>query len=511
MYKVLIVDDEPTIRAGLQTLIDWEHYGFKVVGDAMNGREALSKYDELAPHLIIIDIRMPVMDGLQVIEQIRATDTSCRFLILTGYADFEYAKRAILGRVDGYILKPVDEEEMIAELVRVHKHLQKQDELENITAQSASRRREELIQALLAADTVQLQLPSADLEGLIGASKGGYQVLLIQPATTQASDSRLYSTIKQGLIDKFESAERGVVFSSHSCLGILLKEPVADARARRTVYSEIRSCLPEISFHVAIGSAVKQIKDVSVSFQEAAELLTYHYLCADELIVRHNVNLDGDHPAIPDMASLAEKLYYAIDLGNRESLERLLERTGAELVACDRSESGLKTNYAQLTSLALNKLAGQNDKTYTIVQDSMSIIAQIYVQPNLAALQACLRRQLCDLASRISGSGNEPVLKQVMDFIERHYAENLKLDTLAELFNYTSGYLGKIFKNYTGAHFHTYLDQVRIRKAIELLGEGLKVHQVAERVGYANADYFHSKFKKYVGESPSSYKGKAAK
>ncbi|MGO4271310.1 helix-turn-helix domain-containing protein, partial [Paenibacillus sp. TAF58] len=78
----------------------------------------------------------------------------------------------------------------------------------------------------------------------------------------------------------------------------------------------------------------------------------------------------------------------------------------------------------------------------------------------------------------------------------------------AELFNYTSGYLGKIFKNYTGAHFHTYLDQIRIQKAIELLGEGLKVHQVAQRVGYANADYFHSKFKKYVGESPSSYKGK---
>ena len=79
MYKVLIVDDEPMIRAGLQTLIDWERYGFQVVGDAMNGREAMSKYAELAPHLMIIDIRMPVMDGLQVIEEIRKTDAFADF------------------------------------------------------------------------------------------------------------------------------------------------------------------------------------------------------------------------------------------------------------------------------------------------------------------------------------------------------------------------------------------------------------------------------------------------
>ena len=89
----------------------------------------------------------------------------------------------------------------------------------------------------------------------------------------------------------------------------------------------------------------------------------------------------------------------------------------------------------------------------------------------------------------------------------RHYAENLKLETLAELSNYNSGYLGKMFKNFTGEHFNTYLDQVRLRHAVELLQQGLKVHQVSELVGYANVDYFHAKFKKYKGLSPSSFKG----
>ncbi len=508
MYRVLIVDDEPMIRAGLQTLIDWERYGFQVVGDAMNGREAMSKYAELGPHLMIIDIRMPVMDGLQVIEEIRKTDAVCRFLILTGYADFDYAKRAIIGQVDGYVLKPVDEDEIVTELMRINKYLQKQEKISQIGMKSEAQRREECIQALLAADGDQLSKPD-DVEALIGASNGGYQVLLLQLAQSQRADSRIYAVIQQRLIDLFETNKRrGIVFAANPYFGVLLTEPVVNEGARSRIYSEIKAALPDHIFHGAIGRVVKQIKEVSNSFGEAANLLTNHFLFDDELIAQHDVIQVSEHPATLDIVSLAEKLYYAMDMGNKESLEHWLQLAGTKLIAYDSSEHGLKTNYAQLISMVLNKLAGLNDKTYTIVQNAMPIIVQIYEQPNLSAIQNRIRQQLCDLTNQISVSSNEPLLKQIMDFVERHYAENLKLDTLAELFNYTSGYLGKIFKNYTGAHFHTYLDQIRIQKAIELLGEGHKVHQVAQRVGYANADYFHSKFKKYVGESPSSYKVK---
>lgn len=92
-------------------------------------------------------------------------------------------------------------------------------------------------------------------------------------------------------------------------------------------------------------------------------------------------------------------------------------------------------------------------------------------------------------------------MKQMIEFIQRNPGENLKLEVLAEVFNYNSSYLGKLFKNHTGEYFNAFLDKVRMEKAKELLDEGLKVHQVAARVGYANVDYFHGKFKKYVGES----------
>lgn len=112
MFKVMIVDDEPMIRQGLQTLIEWEQYQFEVCAVASNGVEALEKYKEHRPELILIDIRMPIMDGLQTISELRKLGSRSRILILSGYGEFQYAQQAIRYRVDGYILKPIDEVEL---------------------------------------------------------------------------------------------------------------------------------------------------------------------------------------------------------------------------------------------------------------------------------------------------------------------------------------------------------------------------------------------------------------
>lgn len=103
-----------------------------------------------------------------------------------------------------------------------------------------------------------------------------------------------------------------------------------------------------------------------------------------------------------------------------------------------------------------------------------------------------------------SGRGNE--IKKITEIINRRYNENLKLETLSELFCYNSAYLGKMFKNTTGEYFNTYVDKVRIEKAKEFLTQGMKVYEVAEKVGYMNPDYFNAKFRKYVGISPTSYR-----
>ncbi len=213
--------------------------------------------------------------------------------------------------------------------------------------------------------------------------------------------------------------------------------------------------------------------------------------------------------AAPDLEAFATKLFYMLDLGRREGVAETLEEAGKALVAYDSSETAIKTGLAKVLSVALSKLAALHQ--CVDIQEYAPLLAELYQHAHYDRVMSAAHSQLAELAGRLGANGNLPVVKQVMDFIQRHYHENLKLETLAEMYNYNKGYLGRMFKQHTGDSFHTFLDKVRIQQAIRLLREGYKVYEVSELVGYPNVDYFHSKFKKYVAASPSSIKGSPSK
>jgi two-component system response regulator YesN len=218
LHKVLIVDDEPMIREGLQTLVDWNKYGFTVVGVGSNGREAVEKHVVLHPDLILIDIRMPGMDGLQAIEQIRKTDTDCHFLILSGYAEFDYAKQAIAHNVDGYILKPIDEDELESYVERISTQLKKQSEQQLNVEQSTVLLREEMLQKLATGKLDSGISGSQELKMLLGAPAKYYQLLLIELYSREHSLT-MNATLKKKLADIIEQKQLGWVFSAEPYVG----------------------------------------------------------------------------------------------------------------------------------------------------------------------------------------------------------------------------------------------------------------------------------------------------
>ncbi|WP_186331817.1 response regulator transcription factor [Paenibacillus xylanexedens] len=516
MYKVLLVDDEPSIREGLTTIIDWEKYSFQIMATAGSGREAIACFNELKPDLTIIDIRMPGMTGLEVIEEIRQHEPDAHFLILSGYADFDYAKKAISFGVDGYLLKPVDEEEIIAELERIAGQLHQEQETQARYAGEDTAYREHQIEALLYDS---LQGKGSEEEDSLGLHWPQYQVILLEIHATL--DLQRGNEMKRKLIEAFDQKDKGIVFSYHSGLGLLIKEAVTQNTSSQNLYDELQALLAEWNIHMyaTAGEPVQSTTEIARSYTQASSLMAERFLFTEQRIKRwdegrlspssaegNGTGTQPDGAQEPDEVELADKLYYALDIRSSESVMRVLGEMEERLIPYHWTEQAIKTAFSQVFSLAFNKLAAANQHMQTIMQDHSVLINEVYHQFTMADLKAMAAEHLDRLIQRMGGGSTDTVMKQMIEFIQRNPGENLKLEVLAEVFNYNSSYLGKLFKNHTGESFNAFLDKVRIEKAKALLDEGLKVHQVASRVGYANVDYFHGKFKKYVGESPSAYK-----
>ncbi len=513
MYKVLLVDDEPTIREGLRTLIDWEELGYRVADTAINGKDAIAKCEQLKPDLLIIDIRMPGMSGLDVIEHLRRTNHSLHILILSGFADFEYAKRAITFRTDGYLLKPVDEDELIGYLRRLRKTLDLKTEAQRAGG-IGEWSREMVIQSLLTGGYRDMLVEAAERAGLSWQS---YEVVLAKPQSRFNIEASAVAGVKRQLIEMFDRHERGAVFAMEPYIGIVIKNGLGGDANRASVLDDLRAAFgsESLDFVAASGGAAEEWTDVERSYQQALQVMKRRFfLSNDRIHDRESVTLLAQKPqdAFNDgrieLDDLPDKIYLAIDIANDEAIRDLSRQTGERLRTAGLGEDEIKSHSAQLISSVIAKFAHANPGLSHIAQDTSAGTLEIYKEYRYDEFIERMGELLVELADSVETPGTDKQIKKMIDLIQRNYQENLKLDTLADVFNYNSAYLGKLFKNATGEYFNTYLDKVRIEHAKALLDEGMKVYQVAEKVGYTNVDYFHSKFRKYVGTSPSAYRKK---
>lgn len=512
MYKVLVVDDEPAIRQGLLKIVDWGTLGFCVVGDVSNGRKAVDLHQELSPELIVIDIRMPRMDGLQAIREIRKTDGDCQFLILSGYADFAYAKQAIAMNVSGYVLKPIDVEELREELLRIRAKLDQLSGRAKLSGFHADALREELILKLIAADPADAQELESELVTLTSFAGRSKQILLVEAEDNSHAGPAYLESVKKKWLDAAEKKNLGYGFQTGPYIGFLLKEDLNGPDAKSEWDRLLQdSCGPQLGFTAAAGRIVNELADIRQSYDGALALLKNRFLLAEGQIhivtepdLRQYATEPNNH-APPNLEALATKLLYMLDLGRREGVAETLDEAGRAFAAYDSSETAIKSGLTKVLSVSLSKLSALHQSVN--IQDYAPLLAELNQHTHYDRVMSAAHSQLAELAGRLGVNGSLPVVKQVMDFIQRHYYENLKLETMAEMYNYNKGYFGRIFKQHTGDSFHTFLDKVRIQQASRLLKEGHKVYEVSELVGYPNVGYFHSKFKKYVGASPSSIKG----
>ncbi|WHY22138.1 response regulator transcription factor [Paenibacillus sp. G2S3] len=516
MYSVLIVDDELAIREGLVALLDWESLGYQVVDSAANALEAKHKYELYSPDLMIVDIRMPGRDGLELVEELRALDLEMHIIILSGYADFSYAKRAITFGIDNYLLKPVDEDELRLYLENLSIELHTRIAHHKKQAAVKEWSREMLVQSLLMDRSMQT-LPIMEVTiheaGLLWDS---YQVVLIRLLLQDNSDHGPSTVIKTRLTNSFEEHGWGIVFLLDSYLGVLLQPSFQKELVRKLMVQNIQEVVFEHGLECIItaGDLVNTLEDISVSHLSALTRMKEHFFYDEPgMIGPDSMKIKKGLTVSPEeiehrLESVVERMFFCMDTGSSALLFTLIQETGELMITADYSEMAMKSRYVRIVSHLLNKLSLQYKELSPFHSDMDEQIEQIYKHTSLPQLQRYTATLLEYYAKGIARDDMEVFLKRMLDLIHRHYNENLKLDTLADVFSYSSAYLGKLFKNSTGYSFNSYLDKVRMEKAKELLIQGYKIHQAANEVGFNDVDYFREKFKKLEGVSPSDYRRK---
>lgn len=200
------------------------------------------------------------------------------------------------------------------------------------------------------------------------------------------------------------------------------------------------------------------------------------------------------------------ELLLAIETGSNEAIKALVGQIIRKLVAIKRNETYIKDNLIRIMSSTIARLEAATPDIRSFIAGNPSPTGEVYSSYYLSDIENMAGIYLEQISKQMNSGGKGDEIKRITDLIQRRYNENLKLGMLAQIFNYNSAYLGKMFKNQMGEHFNTYLDKVRIEKAKQFLTQGMKVYEVAERVGYMNSDYFNAKFRKYVGVSPTAYR-----
>lgn len=422
MYKVMIVDDESTIREGLKTLIPWEAHGFHVAKAVKDGRQALEAYGNQSYDLLVVDIRMPGMDGLELIETIRKRDPAQHFLILSGYADFEYAKRAMQKNVDDYLLKPIDEEELLDYLQRLRSMLEKESKRKQWQLKLENVRAEALIRSVIAGDAGEADAAKRHAHQA-GLDWPNYQIVLLSWQGAQDMQRNEALRMKQRLKSAYEKKGSGIAFTVESRPGLLLRNGVSRRQGIESLRRELRRALQRDDFFAAAGEVVSRFADIEQSYQSAQTLLRRRFLIADKGIVTPDTvpeidEAGGDHSY--DKHVVAGKLYYAVDIGNKTAVRNILTETVDRMIHNGCLEATVKTDFVQIVCTVLNKLARTHEE---ITADSTQAdwIYEIHEQLSIRALERHLNDHLGEIIDRLLEQSKATLVKRMTDFIERNY------------------------------------------------------------------------------------------
>lgn len=505
MYKVFIVDDEPFILEGLYDILDWSLFGLEIVGQADHGQMALEALSSTPVDVLITDISMPVMTGLSLIREARKLHPDLKVIILSGFNEFEYLKEGMQLGIENYLLKPINVEELESTLRNTVSKLDSTKSEQLYDEYSVQILKDNTLYRWLTGQIADQEFAQrAELLG-ITVSRPWMAVAVIRSVDNQ---SGLFDQINQRLMSEENITVLHDVDGDIIILAVLEQE-AEDRQKLLDLLDRLSEKLAELDLMVQIGvsRAGKFPEEASVCYTEAKKYLEYFMILEGRRII--------DYEALEPRSGSAGSEFpiqwrdYAKLIVARD-LEALDERIQSDFEQLQQKE-GIQPH--ELHNAALELIIRLKMELESIKHTDES---QLF-QAGLANVRSCgtLDELVCVLQEVARQTVNSllqdmknPIVSQVLSYIEVHYADELSLKTLGAHYHLHPVYLGQLFHKETGETFAEYINRYRIGKAKEQLkNTNMKVHEIARNVGYWETGYFYKQFRKYVGISPTDYKG----
>ncbi len=524
-YKVLLVDDEEEIRQGISRKIDWAALGFTLVGEAENGAEALDLALELQPDVVLTDIKMPFMDGLELCRNLRTQLPAAKLVVFSGFDDFEFAKTAIGMHVSEYILKPINSTELRGVLTSIKGQLDDQ-RAERQDMESLRRRYDEslpILRELFFTRLLEGHIPPSEIldRGAryeLSLDAPCWAVALIQvegekhPSRDELILLTVHSFIADGL-DWGDTPPHLVLFGDWvALLAPLANEgdiyPFIDEMTRISVLAQR---FLGFTLTVGIGRPCTHCEQLYSGAQEAKTALDYRVLTGAGRVIY----LGDLEPTATATLSFDEEdersLSAAIKLGTMEQVQEIVENlvaraqnSGVDLPQCQFFLMELVTGLVKIAR------SGGIDPE-TIFGSGFTGAVRISDFHSLEAMggwytKRCLRLQHSLSQQRTDSAGR--TVERAKLFIQQHYSDSeLNVNTLCAHLFLSPTYFSTLFKRETGMSFTTYVTKVRMDVAADLLTSGdEKTYLIAQQTGYVDANYFSYVFKRQFGVSPSKYR-----
>lgn len=476
MLKLLIIDDEPHVREGLLDLVEWSALGFEVCGVGTDGEDGMKKIIQQKPHVVLTDIRMPSLTGIEMIKQLKQRHIECEFIILSGYSDFQYAKESIMLNVFDYLVKPIEEEALIDVFTRVREKIEKKQKTVVQLSNYRKIEHENQLKTLLTGDFE---------EGVEFDSKWTYQIAFIK--NRQTNQSWISELTRGQTLDYVQNSEGMTLFFN--------------GNNDKTVYDSLLRVAKKNNLQFTLSTSQLTPREVSVAYKEIKEMAEQFFCYRDTYVLMQQVQHLEEIP-FPD----TDRLYLAIEFNDVDAKKKSLDTLEKSLQSTNQSPSEIKGALINFQALMIQRFNYHYPDLALPVLEALT--EQINQKTTLQDVLEELQKQWSDIAKQIDKevATDDDGVKKVKRYVKQYYDEDLSLKLMGKILNYNATYLGKKFKQETGESFSKYVDRVRISKAKELLKqEKVKIYEVSEKVGYCNIDYFYRKFKNHVGKSPKEY------